>query len=77
MFYTNRLKINCLFNQRQHYKNRIKLRKGSTLLFLLAKVIDEKPVLKGRKEKCLVWKYKNHIYITQNNQLQTYIKSRG
>ena len=67
-------KIICLFNQRKHYKNRVKLRKGSTLPFLLAKKIDEKPVLNGRLEKCLVWKYNNHIYLTQNNQLQTYIK---
>lgn len=68
------LKIKCFFNQRQHYKNRVKLRQGSTLPFLLAKVIDRKQVLDGRKDECLVWKFRNHIYITQNNQLQTYIK---
>lgn len=68
------LKIRCLFNQRKHFKNRLRLRKGSLLPFLLSKVIDKKQVLDGRKDECLVWRYKNHIYITQNNQLQTYIK---
>ncbi len=67
-------KVKYLLNKREHYKNRVKLRKGSSLWFLFSKVIDEKPVLNGREEKCLVWKYKNHIYITQNYKLQTYIK---
>ena len=68
------LKIRCLFNQRQHFKNRLRLRNGSLLPFLLSKVIDKKQVCDSRKDECLVWRYKNHIYITQNNQLQTYIK---
>ncbi len=68
------LKIRCLFNKRQHYKNRVKLRKGNTLWFLFSKVIDKKQVCDSRKDECLVWRFRNHIYITQNNQLQTYIK---
>lgn len=59
---------------RKHFWNRLKLRKGSLYPFFLAKVIDEKPVLNNTKERCFVWKYKNHIYITQNYKLQTYIK---
>ena len=67
-------KITCIFNQRVHYKNRIKLRKGNTFWFLFSKVIDKKQVCDDRKDECLVWKFRNHLYITQNNQLQTYIK---
>ena len=72
------LKIKCFFNQRQHYKNRIKQRNGSSLWFLFSKVIDKRntcdPTKSAPADECLVWKFRNHIYITQNNQLQTYIK---
>lgn len=67
-------KIFTLFNQRQHYKNRLRQRKGSSIYFLFAKVIDKKQVLDNSKTECLVWKFRQHLYITQNNQLQTYIK---
>lgn len=68
------MKILYLFNKRQHYKNRLKLRKGSTFWFLFSKVVGKKQVCDSRKDECLVWKFRNHIYITQNNQLQTYIR---
>lgn len=68
------MKLLYLFNQRQHFKNRLHQRNGSILWFLFSKVIDKKQVQDGRKDECLVWRYKNHIYLTQNNQLQTYIK---
>jgi hypothetical protein len=68
------MKLLYLFNQRQHFKNRLRLRKGSSICFLFSKVIDKKQVCDSRKDECLVWKFRNHIYITQNNQLQTYIK---
>jgi hypothetical protein len=59
-------KLLILFNQRQHFKNRLKKRKGTLLYFLFSKVIDT-------KDNCLIWKYKNHLYFTENNTLQTYI----
>ena len=69
------MKLKILLNKRrQHYLNRLNLRGGTTLPFLFAKVIDKKQVLDGADSECLVWRYGSHIYITQNNQLQTYIK---
>ena len=67
-------KILSFFNLRKHYKNRIKQRNGSHLLFILSKKIDEKQVLDGSKTKCEVWKFRKNLYITQNYQMQTYIK---
>lgn len=70
-----------LFNKRGHYKNRIKQRNGSSLWFLFSKVIDKRntcdPTKSAPADECLVWKFRNHIYITQSGQLQTYIKSKS
>jgi hypothetical protein len=60
-------KLVYLLKARQHFWNRIKLRKGNVLYFFLSEIIDQ-------KDNCLVWKYKQHLYFTQNNKLQTYIK---
>lgn len=68
------MKLLYLLNQRKHYKNRVQQRNGTTFWFLFAKVVNKKQVLDKLKDECLVWKFRNHIYITQNNQLQTYIK---
>lgn len=68
------MKLLYLFNQRKHFKNRLKLRKGNIFYFLLAKPTGTLPVYDSKKQTCTVWKYKNHIFLTQNNQLQTYIK---
>lgn len=68
-------KLRILLNShRKHFKNRLRQRKGNRLWFLFSKVIDKKQVSDGSKTECLVWKFRNHMYITQNNQLQTYIK---
>ncbi len=63
-------KIFIIFNQRQHFKNRLKKRKGKLFYFLFSKVID-------KKDSCLIWKYKNNLYFTENNKLQTYIKTKS
>lgn len=68
-------KLISFFNLREHYKNRIKKRQGSHIFFLFSKKIDEKRVSPNSKTKCEVWKYKNHIYFTENNQMQTYVKT--
>lgn len=70
----NLLKPIYLLRARKHFWNRLKLRNGKAFYFFFAKVIDKKPVCDERKDECLVWKFKKHLYITQNNQLQTYIK---
>jgi hypothetical protein len=67
-------KLFIFFNRREHYKNRLKLRKGSSIWFLFSRVIDRKYSYKTKNHDCLVWKFRNHIYLTENNQLQTYIK---
>lgn len=69
----NLLKPIYLLRARKHFWNRLEQRDGNVLCFLFAKVVDKKPVQDGRKDECLVWKYKNHIYLTQNYKLQTYI----
>jgi hypothetical protein len=69
-------KIKILLNyKRPHFWNRLKLRKGNLFYFLLAKIIDKKGVAdKECKSDCLVWQFKNHLFLTQNDMLQTYIK---
>lgn len=67
-------KVLYLFNIRQHCKNRIREREGHILYFLLAKVVGEKYSYKESKcGKCLEWRYKHHVFLTQNGKLQTYI----
>ena len=51
------MKIKYLFNQRQHYKNRLRQRKGNSVYFLFARVIDKKQVLDNSKTERLVWKF--------------------
>lgn len=68
-------KIITFTRQREHYKNRLKLRNGKHIWFLFSKKIDEKQVLQvPPRTPCEVWKFRNHLYITQNYQMQTYIK---
>lgn len=62
--------------KRIHFKNRLRQRHGNVLYFLFAKPIDNRPVDDKSKGKCIVWRYKNHIFFTQNNRLQTYINKR-
>lgn len=66
------MKLKILLNKkRPHFFNRLRQRNGSILWFLFAKVIGTKPSY--TENKCLVWRFKNHYYLTQNNILQTYI----
>jgi len=60
-----------LFNKkRQHFKNRLKLRKGRIIYLLFAKRLPNKY---KRQDGVKVYQYKNHIYFIENNRLQTYI----
>lgn len=59
------IKLFILLNKkRQHYKNRIKQRNGSTFWFIFSRPTKDKKL----------WKYKNHWYFVNNYKLQTYIK---
>ena len=70
-------KLRILLNKRrEHYKNRIKLRHGSTLYFLFAKKIGERHSWENQKSKCYEWRFRNHVYLTQWNCLQTYINKK-
>lgn len=69
------MKLKILLNKkRQHFWNRLQLRGGNIIYFLFAKIVDKKQTLDKKTGECLVWKFRNHLFITQNNQLQTYIK---
>lgn len=72
-------KIKIIINKkRPHFWNRLKQRKGKLFYFLLAKVVDKKGVADQRcKSDCLVWKFRNHIFLTQYGKLQTYINKSG
>lgn len=66
-------KIKYLFNQRQHFKNRLKQRNGKIIYFLFSskfKILDsfDKP-----KEPCEVYKFRNHEYVLQGGIMQTYV----
>lgn len=63
-------KFISLFNQRKHFKNRLKQRKGNIFYLLFAKKLPNKY---KRQDGVKIYKYKNHIYFIQNYQLQTYI----
>ena len=52
--------------KRLHYKNRLKLRKGSTIYFLFSEPTKDK----------VYWRYKHHSYIVRDNKLQTYINKK-
>lgn len=68
-------KLIALFNQRQHFKNRLKLRNGKLIYLLLAKLVEVKKA--GREEtlSCYVYQYKNHRYYIQDYKLQTYVNA--
>lgn len=44
------------------------------LLIATALIVGFKKFWEFSKTERLVWKFRKHLYITQNNQLQTYIK---
>lgn len=68
------MKLKILLNKkRQHFLNRLKKRNGNILYFLFSKVVDKKNVYDKEGGECLVWKFRNHYFLTQNNKLQTYI----
>lgn len=68
------MKLKILLNKkRPHFINRLKLRGGNIFYFLFAKIIDKKQTLDKNAGECLVWKFRNHLFITQGNYLQTYI----
>ena len=67
-------KLKLLLNSKpQHYRNRIKQRKGSTFWFLFAKVVGIMPSYEPCTDKCLRWQFRNHIFLSQAGRLQTYI----
>jgi hypothetical protein len=69
------MKLKCLLNKKRfHFWYRLKQRHGSLFYFLLAKVVGKKQCFDKNCE-CLIWEYKNHRFLTQNNQLQTYINT--
>lgn len=70
-----KLKLFLSFKSK-HYKNRIKKRKGNTLYFLFSKIIGKKPSYINSKTECLIWKYKNHVFLSQDGRLQTYINKK-
>lgn len=63
-------KVLSIFNQRQHFKNRLKERGGSLIYLFLAKRVKNQFL---RQDGVKIYKYKNHIYFIQNYKLQTYI----
>ena len=70
-------KIIALFNKkRQHFKNRLKLRKGSIIWLLFSKKLP--PTKKQIKENdtLKVYAFRHHIYLIQDDKLQTYIRSK-
>ena len=70
------IKLKCLLNKKRfHFWYRLKQRHGSLFYFLLAEMVGEKSTFDKTKGKCLIWEYKNHRFLTQNNQLQTYINT--
>jgi hypothetical protein len=56
--------------KREHYKNRLQLRKGKTIHLINASLIE---VRKDNSGTCYIFQNKNHIYFIQNNKLQSYI----
>ena len=68
-------KIKILLSfKRPHFWNRLAKRGGKLSYFLLSKVVDKKGVAdERRKSDCLVWRFRNHLFITQDDRLQTYI----
>ena len=64
------LKIIAFFNQREHFKNRLKERKGNIFFLFLAKKIKN---IYPRQDGVCIYRYKHHIFFIQNYKLQTYI----
>jgi len=62
--------IALLNKKREHFTNRLKLRKGNLFYLLFAKKL---PNNYKRQDGVSIYKYKNHIYFIQHYKLQTYI----
>lgn len=61
--------LKLFYRQRQHFKNRLKKRRGNIFYLLFAKPID-------KRGNMTIYKFKKHIFFVENNILQTYIKSK-
>lgn len=69
-------KLIILFNpKRQHFKNRLKLRKGCLWKFIFSKQITRDKRYQ-RADTLKVYAFRNNIYLVENNRLQTFIKSK-
>ena len=67
-------KLKILLNKRRdHYNKRIIQRHGSTLYFLLARFVGKRYSYPQSTGECFEYRFKQHVFLVQDNQLQTYI----
>jgi len=70
-------KIKYLLHQRQHFKNRLKQRKGKLIYFLFSKFKKNLDSFdKNKKSIACVYKFKEHEYVLQDGYMQTYVRRK-
>lgn len=68
-------KLNYLLHQRQHFKNRLKQRKGKLIYFLFSKFKKNLNSFDKKSIAC-VYKFKDHEYVLQDGYMQTYVRRK-
>jgi len=70
-------KLAYLLHQREHFKNRLKLRRGKLIYFLFSRFKKNLDSFDKTRGIATVYKFRNHEFVVQDGYMQTYVNQNN